>query len=78
MLRTSALQELAFLYNNLNSLRKYALRRPSANVSFETERKILGYTDAQQFRSVVLDHVFGTLKNRLMAYRTSLLSVKSP
>ena len=76
--QTPKLKGLACLYNNLNTLRKYALYRPPANVSFETERKILHYADAKHFQKVVLDDWFDTLKNALVAYRKSLLSVKRP
>lgn len=74
--KTPKLKGVVGLYNNLNTLRKYALYRPPVNVSFETERKILHYADAKHFQKVVLDDWFGTLKNTIAAYRKSLLSVK--
>lgn len=72
-----ALAEFAVHYNSLNTLRKYALYRSTANVSFKSENRILGYSDPKQFKSVVLDGWFGTLKNKLLDYRHSLLSVQS-
>ena len=71
------LRDVVVLYNNLNSLRKYALYRPLANVSFRTEQQILGYANVDLFQSVVLGDCFGTIKDKLAAYRRSLLSVKA-
>jgi hypothetical protein len=76
--KTPKLEKVANLYDNLNTLRKYALYRPPANVSFETERKILHYTNPAYFQSIVLGDWFGTLKSTLAVYRKSLLSVKQP
>ena len=76
--QTPSLQETALLYNNLNTLRKYALYRAPVNASLATERKILFYADAEQFQAVVLDSWFVPLKEKLMDYRHSLLSIKIP
>ena len=76
--KTPELREMAFLYNQLDVLRKYALFRPAVNASFKTEQQILGYASAEHFRFVVLESWFIPLKNKLTEYRHSRLSLKSP
>jgi len=76
--KTPGLREMAFLYNQLNALRRYALFRPAVHASTRTEQRILGYADAEHFRSIVLVSWFGTLKSKLTEYRHSRLSLKSP
>jgi hypothetical protein len=74
--KTPALREVAFLYNNLNTLRRYALYRLPANVSLKSEQRILCYADSDQFRSIVLGNWFGTIKDKLTTYSKSLMSIR--
>jgi hypothetical protein len=72
MNRTRGLQDITPTYNQLDSLRKYALFRQQANVTERRESKIMGYSDPDRFKSVVLDRLFEPIKEKLTAYCKSL------
>jgi hypothetical protein len=73
---TPGLEEIPFLYNQLNRLRQYSLYRQPANVTLPTESQILGYGTPQQFKSTVLSEWLEPIKTILAKYRKKQLSVQ--